>query len=148
MQIFATSTYPAEAAKHLDNIRLRKMVVETAQILCSALFIHGHKTPYKPTHLNHPAVKWAAKNAGNWEWLFEYGTELAYEYTYRSGKVHKTTEIYKILAGMSYYLPSGNRSAFWNGTGIDDIPIEQAYLMYLNNKWDTDKKEPTWNTYY
>jgi hypothetical protein len=148
MQIFATSINPAKAAQHLDNVRLRKMVVETAQILCSALFKHGIETPYKPTHLQHPAVKWAAKTAGNWDWLFEYGNELAHEYARRSGRVHKTTEVYKILTGKSCYLPQGTRLNFWNGTGINGVPIEQAYLMYLNDKWDADKKEPTWGVYY
>lgn len=53
------------------------MVLETAQILCTA-----HGGPYRPTHKNHPCVKWA-KDRKNAAWLLRLGLALAREYTRR-----------------------------------------------------------------
>lgn len=51
MNIFVTNTKQKEAVKDLDNKRLVKMVLETAQILSTNL--PSHLAPYKPTHASH-----------------------------------------------------------------------------------------------
>lgn len=93
MNIFVLSNYPNECAVALCDKHVVKMTLETAQILCSALSLHGVDTPYRATHKNHPCVLWAADSWENAIWLWHYGVYLGREYTYRYGKVHKSADV-------------------------------------------------------
>jgi hypothetical protein len=93
MNIFILDTNPSCATVQLCDKHVVKMVLETAQILCSALSIHGITAPYKATHTNHPCVKWASESWGNAMWLWRYGVYLGWEYTYRYGRVHKSADV-------------------------------------------------------
>ena len=67
MNIFVTSNCPILSAQALDNKRVVKMVLETAQVLSTAIFINSGITYdgiYKPTHLKHSCTIWAAVNIG------------------------------------------------------------------------------------
>lgn len=65
------------------------MVTETAQLLCSA-FDNG-QAPYRRTHFNHPSAIWTRYSKENFLWLCAHGDALAKEYTFRYGKVHKSS---------------------------------------------------------
>lgn len=74
---------------HLDK-HVIKMILETCQLLCSAIHISGSYVPcYKLTHKNHPCAIWVRESINNYKWLCELGIELCNEYTYRYGKTHK-----------------------------------------------------------
>ena len=75
---------------HLDK-HVIKMILETAQLLCSAHHMSDstYEPCYKLTHKNHPSAKWTRESKGNYEWLCKLGIELCKEYTYRYGKTHK-----------------------------------------------------------
>lgn len=102
MNIFALDASPVECVKHYCDKHILKMVVETAQLLCTAhhaVYIDLEKRgfdvaklrariPYKCTHLNHPCSKWARETVGNYTWLLYLGFALCEEYTKRFGKVH------------------------------------------------------------
>ena len=77
------------AQYHADK-HVVKMILETAQLLCTAIWLSGGNAPYKATHKNHPCAVWARKSKENWIWLHSLGLELCKEYTYRYGKTHKT----------------------------------------------------------
>lgn len=77
---------------HVDR-HVVKMILETCQLLCTAIWICGDGTvepPYKKTHENHPSAKWARASKKNWIWLRDLGIALCEEYTYRYGKTHKS----------------------------------------------------------
>ena len=91
MNIFYLDKDPWKAAKYQYNKHVVKMILESAQMLCT---VH-HKymgedadVPYKPTHKNHPSTVWAARSAENYEWLYKHFLALCHEYTLRYGKVH------------------------------------------------------------
>ena len=66
MNIFVSSFDAREAAKALDDKRLIKMVLETAQILSTNINLAGlRQGPYKTTHQNHPAVVWCRQSHAN-----------------------------------------------------------------------------------
>jgi hypothetical protein len=89
MNIFYLDTDYKSIPSMMIDRHVVKMVLETAQLLCSA-----HKSaPYKITHYNHPCSVWVRKSRNNYLWLCEYGLELCKEYTYRYGKVHKSESI-------------------------------------------------------
>lgn len=104
MNIFFLHINPKQCAKwHVDR-HVIKMILETAQLLCSAIWICGYEDankevnpPYKLTHSNHPCAIWCRANKENWNWLKELGLALCEEYTFRYGKKHKTQSIIENL---------------------------------------------------
>lgn len=90
MNIFFTSDNALHCAQALDNKRLNKMILETAQLLCGAIhhFIEQgddrlndaqKAVLYKRTHFNHPSAKFARRDAQCYTWLAEHFTHLAAE---------------------------------------------------------------------
>lgn len=152
MNIFVTSECPIESARNLDNVRRNKMLLETCQLLSTALNAHGVKGPYRSTHMNHPATIWARQNKGNYQWLLDHAQELATLYTIKTGKIHKCSEVLPVLRSLIYVLPDGPRTPFVNCarnkekgidyTGHGDVTL--AYQLYLNDRWETDSRPPTW----
>jgi len=137
---------------HLDDKRVIKMCLETTQMLCTALNLLGGKTPYKSTHANHPSNVWARTSRKNWLWLHEHGLELCKEYTARYGKVHKCEGILMEIITQVNLIPNGPITTFANCAGNNELginyrhvkPVTKAYQLYLNDRWDNDKREPTW----
>lgn len=156
MQIFYTSSCPEECARFLDDNRVIKMVTETAQILSTAL--HVHQSPlaqrvYRATHRNHPCVRWASASRGNYLWLLRHFKALAMEYELRRGKTHAAwSKTWVCLALGRLDVPEGPLTTHANvakrtDKGIDYShldPVDHAYRVYLDIRWETDKREPTW----
>ena len=93
MNIFILDRDPKIAATMLCDKHVVKMIVETAQMLCTAASKLGHDVPYRPTHAKHPCTLWAGESASNWSWLIEHGLEMCDEYTRRYGRTHKTQAV-------------------------------------------------------
>jgi hypothetical protein len=90
LNIFVVQTDPAQAARDLCDAHVIKM----AQILCTAAARHGvSSTPYRPTHMKHPAVLWAGNTVQNWRWTVDHGLALGAEYERRYGKRHKSLAV-------------------------------------------------------
>ncbi len=84
------------AEYHLDK-HVVKMILETAQLLCSTHHVIGTQgdIPYKLSHKNHPCSIWARETLPNYLYLCELGLALGEEYTFRYGKTHKSIEVIK-----------------------------------------------------
>jgi hypothetical protein len=89
MNIFIVNSDPVIAAWSLCDKHYVKMVLETAQLLCSCC----SDAPYKPAFLNHPCSKWVRQSINNFDWLCKHGIALCEEYTFRYGKKHKSQEV-------------------------------------------------------
>lgn len=118
MNIFYLSQNPKQAAQyHLDK-HVVKMILEYAQLLCTAhRLLDGIQTKqskttrsgkirdvkryvlanplnnelmYSATHINHPCATWCRDNINNYMWLYDLFVALCDEYTHRYGKKHKT----------------------------------------------------------
>ena len=120
MNIFYLDNDPVEAARaHLDK-HVVKMILEYAQLLCTAhriidgtqviekKYVNGSlparyrnvkrwkldderdELLYTATHVNHPSAIWARQTSCNYEWLYKLFCATCDEYTYRYGKVHLT----------------------------------------------------------
>ena len=70
------------ARYHCDQ-HVVKMILESAQMMCTTLSKHGFEVPYHPTHLQHPCVLWLDESYDNFLWLKELATELNAEYRFR-----------------------------------------------------------------
>jgi len=97
MNIFFLDENPKLSAKYHVDKHVVKMILETAQLLCSVHHVidppNIHQVPYKLSHKNHPCAVWARESLSNYLYLCELGLELGKEYTYRYGKKHKSIEV-------------------------------------------------------
>ncbi len=146
MNIFVIDADTARCARALDDLRLNKMIVETAQILSTVMRTAGYKGDdiYKSTHKNHPCVLWAGESTENYKWLLLYMSDLVEEKYNRTQKHHKSYEIFNTLCGGAKLLPQGPMTPFVNCTPHKNLPTIEAYRLTLIEKWTKDKKTPTW----
>ena len=92
MNIFYLHEHPQLAASYVYDKHKVKMILESAQMLCTAhhVFGNGHNVPYKQAHLNHPSTIWVRESTHHYYWLYEHMLALGAEYTKRYGKEHLT----------------------------------------------------------
>ena len=148
MNIFVTSNCPKECAEFLDNKRVIKMCLETTQILSTAVHLNGGVGPYKPTHIHHPVVKWAAESKPNYLWLLDHLQALCDEYKKRYNKTHKCISYFDTLLELSEHVPGTERSPFVNcarnkSKGLDYTHLKdvfQAYTEYIHKRWELEQK--------
>lgn len=118
MNIFYLSQNPLEAAQYHVDKHVVKMILESAQLLCTAHrvldgvqaqqlkmtktgktksvkryvlsnLLHN-EIMYSATHINHPCAIWCRETINNYMWLYDLFVALCDEYTFRYGKKHKT----------------------------------------------------------
>lgn len=152
MNIFAFSPDPWECALWLDDVRKNKMILETAQLLSSAVAINDPswaKYVYKPTHLGHPCCKWVMASKTNFSWLLTYMKNLVEQ----QGK-HKSSELIPVFSEYykeGWFLQS-ERTPFPNcaansdlGISFKHIPdVHEAYRLYINERWKRDTINLSW----
>ncbi|WP_236869942.1 hypothetical protein [Candidatus Bandiella numerosa] len=115
MNIFYLDDDIAKCAQSHADSHVIKMILESVQILCTALFINGVEAPYKPTHKKHPCTLWASESLSNWLWLKDLTIELNKEYKFRWNK--KSDHLsYSVMASLN--LPRG----FIKDIGITQRP--------------------------
>ena len=90
MNIFYLDEDPEVAAILQYNKHVVKMILESAQMLCTAHheLLYDPDVPYKPAHVNHPSTIWCRQNTRHYFWLYEHMLALGHEYTNRYGKEH------------------------------------------------------------
>ena len=87
MNIFYLDRNPYKASKMLMDVHLRKLLVETAQLLCTHDILCGKERPLKPTHRNHPC-RVCLSEEDNYKWLVTYMRGMLNEYYHRFHKFH------------------------------------------------------------
>lgn len=148
MNLFVTNLNPTLAAQNLDDKRLRKMILETAQMLCTDAWRRGITVPYKPTHQNHPAVL-SLHNPDVFNWALRYFDALHFEYIDRFGKSHASHTLIRPYFSATHstegLLPFAN-CARNSALGLDftHLPIPDSYRAYLSARWASDKLAPVW----
>ena len=91
MNIFYLDKCPDKAARLQYNKHVVKMILESAQMLCTAhhcIMGEDADVPYKPAHRNHPSTIWARQSGENYTWLYRHMMELGKEYEKRYSKKH------------------------------------------------------------
>lgn len=77
----------------LCDKHLVKMILESAQMLCTCNNEKGNPAPYSSTHKNHPCNKWVRSSLGNYNWLLKHAEEMCREFKRRYKKNHKSCEV-------------------------------------------------------
>lgn len=154
MNIFAYDPCPYKSALWLDDVRKNKMIVETAQLLSTAMNVldptHNHHV-YKTSYLNHPCAVWARQSAANFTWLVAYMEHLVAQ----RGKPHKSSELLPAFKSFrtSGMFPEAGLTPFANcarnqSLGIDYSFVDNvhaAYRLYSRERWSNDTIKLTWN---
>ena len=161
MNIFALDNDAFSAATMHCDKHVVKMVLETAQILSTVHYIYETEWAedmYKPTHKNHPSVKWAAECRGNYRWLYGLFRALSREYTIRYDKNHKS---WLKLGEMVDKVPRSMPGVLWETTpfalAMPDVykfvssdPVECYRAYYFHEKAEmlkyTNREPPEWLT--
>ena len=148
MNIFYLSTDPEKAAQMMYNKHVVKMILESAQLLCTAHVIsdgENANVPYKVTHKNHPSAIWVRESVSNYIWLYDHMIALGKEYTRRYGKKHLTiikcsgvlskapanvtkTELTPMPQCMpdQYKVPGNSVEAYWNYYEAEKVNVKNA----------------------
>ena len=161
MNIFVLDENPITAATMMCDGHIPKMVVESAQMMASAVRRWGATDdvmpltkagkPYKGGYANHPCTVWAGDTFGNFSWLTDHAMALCVEYTSRFGKEHTCADPISQLwhLGMNW-VGAGKRTPFAQAMP-DEFKQEnavQAYRAYYHSKtfakWEKGTPAPHW----
>ncbi len=153
MNIFAFDKCPMRSALWLDDIRKNKMILESAQMLSTAVRALCPDTTlevYKTAYLNHPCSKWARQSRANFQWLLHH---MSWLYNQKSGE-HKSA---RLIPEFQKYADDGdfpdeyltpfancarNLERGVDYSNVDDV--HQAYRMYMNDRWKERNITLTW----
>ena len=144
MNLFYLDRDPVTAAAyHYDKHKV-KMVLEAAQMLCTAHHCYGDEElkdliPYKQAHLNHPSTIWVRSSRSTYFWAYEYMMALGREYTKRYGKEHLT--IIKCRDFLSQY-PKYIQGDDWREPPQcmpDEYKVENDSISAYWNYYEGDK---------
>lgn len=134
MNIFVLDENPALAAQYLCDKHVIKMVLESAQLLCSVFYTNSNIIPpYRLTHVNHPCAKWARYSKDNFEWLLKHFHGLLEEYKKRYNKTHKCQQIFGWIVNNRQYLSFKN-------VGLSDFVLAMPEQYKVNNAVDSYRK--------
>ena len=153
MNIFYLHKDPVVAAQMSCDKHVVKMILESAQMLCTVLWTNGQSAPYKPVHAKHPCTLWAGASLENWLWLKELSIYLNEEFCWRYNRSvsHKSVEVVNELSppiieskGLQQHpqcMPNEYR--------VTDDPITAYRNYYVGEKhfakW-TKREVPDWWT--
>lgn len=156
MNIFLVDKDPTLCAQALDDLRLNKMILETAQMLCVA---YKHLYPisaamnkhalYKETHVNHPCAVWLREShVINYIWGCKLFKALHDEKFYRTNKVHLSyIKLWHILSEHVNDVSINYNTMIFTfdcSNMYDHVSIFDRYKLCLMHKWLNDKKPPKW----
>ena len=155
MNIFYLDKDPYKAAELQYNKHVVKMILESAQMLCTAHhhYDNGDNVPYKIAHYNHPSTIWCRQNKNNYRWLYNHMIALGEEYTARYGKKHLT--ITKCKEPLDCYPPGMQWGKFTQPPQAmpdeykRDCAIHAYWLYYVHEKKNiAHNKEILYDTKY
>lgn len=160
MNIFFLDTDPYGAAHSLCDKHVPKMLLESCQMLSTAIQRHTgrNKNLYKPAYEKHPMTIWVGDTIDNFNWAFENALWISDEYECRFHKKHKSSRILDTILSYGLYkeMPKLSKS-FTNPPQC--MPEEyqlptgayvSAYRKYYQGakayfaKWERGVSAPEW----
>jgi hypothetical protein len=144
MNLFFLDIDPQKSAEYHCDKHIVKMILETAQMLCTAHHLHGNgaAVPYKPTHINHPSAVWCRLGDSNYIWLAKLLMACCKEYTYRYGKVHKCEQtglVQELFSKLPNNLPRQVNFTGPTPAMPDTCKVESDALSSYRNYYNLNK---------
>jgi hypothetical protein len=154
MNIFVLDLDPKLCAKYHCDKHVIKMILEHAQLLCTAHNLNGKISPYKTTHKNHPCAIWVRQSLDNYIWLVEMTKYLNEEYKNRYNKIsnHKSYEVITSLPIPDFLEKKGITDmalAMPDECIIEDDVVSSYRNYYIKEKqklatWKNFETHPEW----
>ena len=157
MNIFFLDKAPEKSAQYLCDKHVPKMLLESAQMLSTALHSHtmGISTGiYKEAYPNHPMTKWVGFNQDNFNWALENAMWIDEEYKTRFKKQHKSGKVIQCIIDNDYYkdIPDGffSEPPQCMPDEYKDKDYVSAYRKYYQGaksyfaKWKKGRQQPDW----
>ena len=113
MNIFYLDEDPIVISEMMCDKHNVKMIVESAQMLCTAHRVLDSDEwcdrygLYKATHKNHPSAVWTRTTDENYDWHFSLFVAMLNEYTFRYKKTHKCMDLFDALGCIPNNIPRG-----------------------------------------
>ena len=159
MNIFFLDKTPSFSAQYLCDKHIPKMLLESAQMLSTAVQQYTD-TPegilYKSAYPNHPMTKWVGENKANFKWALDNALWINNEYEYRFKKNHKSYRVIKNIIDFELmaHIPDGDmttppqcmpdeyklRSDLYVSAYRDYYKGEKEYFA----KWEKGRSQPKW----
>jgi len=154
MNIFVLDNDPVNAAKYLCDKHVCKMLLESAQVLCTVFHLKGSNAQYRATHVKHPCVLWTMASKGNFDWLVEHARGIAIEKRFRYGTKHASEDVVELCANASSNLTFERTSMTPFVQAMPetykDVDAVKAYRAYYVGekirfaKWNKGRERPEW----
>ena len=152
MNIFVLDLDIERCARYHCDQHVSKMILESVQIMCTALHKKGLSAPYRPTHAKHPCVLWVEASHENFVWLGDLARALNAEYRHRYDKDrdHSSIRVLDEIQRHEYesrgLLPFAQ--AMPDQYKVSDDPVAAYRAFYLGEKhhfatW-TKRSRPDW----
>ena len=161
MQIFVIDYVPEQAAAMLCDVHLRKMCLETAQILSAVLYTKNLELQSgmpQPYNCRHPVIA-ALDTPAKINWTLLHNLALHREYFRRFGKYHAFSPLADSYTKMLFSPETSLQKEYlsfarnFKNMTIPEPDIVKAYRIYYRYKkrvmrrWHyTNAEEPQWLT--
>ena len=168
MNIFALSTNPTKAARMMCDKHIPKMIVESAQMMASALRRHEESvlfafssalssfddmdelfthhgvltkknTPYKGGYAHHPCTVWTGDSWGNFMWLAQHAQALLIEFSMRFGQ----SKVHHAC-----WTPINNMKAFGQMMQSKNKQAKTPFAMAMPDEYKHDDAVTAYRAYY
>ena len=158
MNIFFLDETPEKSAKFLCDKHVPKMLLESAQMLSTAVQKYTDRIEelYKPAYPNHPMTKWVGFNRDCFRWALENAMSISQEYCKRFKKLHKSSKIINTIYDNNYIndIPDGffkePPQCMPDQYKLRSDLYVKAYRKYYQGekeyfaKWEKGRQQPEW----
>jgi hypothetical protein len=162
MNIFFLDKTPKKSARYLCDKHVPKMLLESAQMLSTAVRKYEEFTQttplsapiYKSAYPNHPMTKWVSTSKNNFNWALENAVWIDDEYRRRFNKIHKSFDVIQNIIDfeLDAHIPDGKFTE-----PPQCMPDEYKHKNYVTAyrqyyagdkvrfaKWERGRNEPKW----
>lgn len=155
MNIFILDKDLEKNAQYYCDQHIVKMILESAQLLCSVVLLKDGNAPYKLTHKDHPCTKWLLENETHWDFLISLVTALNNEYKKRfnHNENHKSFDIILSLTKPKYSYKAPIKKFISVTDTVEKLSLNKTILSYrkyylkkskeFSMRWSNSKK-PYW----
>ena len=162
MNIFFLDKTPEKSAQYLCDKHIPKMLLESAQMLSTAVRKYEEDTEttplaepiYKSAYPNHPMTIWVSETLGNFTWALDNAIWINNEYKLRFNKIHKSYKVLKNIIDfeLNAHIPEGDftEPPQCMPDEYRDTDYVTAYRRYYNTdkkyfaKWEKGRQQPEW----
>jgi hypothetical protein len=147
MNIFALHPDPVICASYHCDQHLHKMILESAQMLSTAMLeTHPHLKPYlyRPTHINHPCTFWVKQDINNALWLIDLCYELESIRDYLGCDPHKSMDIVKVAADNLSAVAPFRQEVSFIFCGPEEVSTKQGLTVHEKYQEYYKLKQQQW----